>query len=176
VLINAVDRTSGAVQSIGFWTGQTNESFTVGGVARVFYGAGSVLGPPDIVYEAGMNINAATVRFSPFSSLFNDAIRLYDVRQQKASIHRAFFSTATEQLIEAPQRIFKGRSDKLSITEAAEEGSSEATLTVVSSMRALTRGFAAKWSDTTFLKRSGDRLMKYSDTAGAVNVVWGNIR
>ena len=174
IVINARDRTTGAIQTIGFWTGATHEPFTIDGVTRVFYGAGTILEPPEILYETGTGVTALDVKSSPFSSVFTDAVRLYDVRQCRCEMYKVYFSTATEALIEAPHRIFKGRSDQVTITDAAEGSASEAVLSVVGTTRSLTRSLAAKWSDTVFKKRSGDRLLKYSDTAEAVQIVWGN--
>lgn len=173
IVLNARDRTTGTNYTVGFWTGDTNEAFVVGGTSIIFYGAGSLIEPPEIVYQSGLDVNAVDVKFSPFSEGFTTAVRLYDVRQQRVDMYRAYFDNSTDALIEEPHRIFKGRVDTLTIPEAQEGSASDATLTVVSSSRDLTRTFAAKHSDSTFRKRSGDRFLRYSDTAGAVEVRWG---
>ncbi len=174
ILLDAIDRDTKVKNTIGFWTGDTNELFNVRGANFIFYGAGALIEPPEIVYESGLSVHAVDVKFSPLAEGFTTAVRLYDVRQQRVDMYRAFFNTASDALIETPHRIFKGRSDTLTITDAAEGSQSEATLTVVSSARALTRSLAAKHSDSTFKKRSGDRFLRYAETAGAVEVVWGN--
>lgn len=173
IVLNARDRTTGANYVTGFWTGDTNEAFVVGGSSIIFYGAGALIEPPEIVYESGLDVNAVDVKFSPLSEGFAAAVRLYDVRQQRVYMYRAFFDNSTEGLIEEPHRVFKGRVDTVSIPDGEEGSASEATLTVVNSSRDLTRSSAAKHSDSTFRKRSGDRLLRYSDTARAVTVEWG---
>ena len=173
IVVNARDRTTGANYVTGFWTGDTNEAFVVGGSSIIFYGAGALIEPPEIVYSAGLDVLAVDVKFSPLSEGFASAVRLYDVRQQRADMYRAFFDNSTEALIEEPHRIFKGRVDTVSIPDGEEGSASDATMTVVSSSRDLTRTFAAKHSDSTFRKRSGDRFLRYSDTAGSVQIEWG---
>ncbi|MFE3839657.1 hypothetical protein ABNX41_21770, partial [Rhodobacteraceae bacterium PA1-206B] len=42
--ISARNRTSGAVETLGLWTGEDHQSITVGGQSRTYYGAGAVLG------------------------------------------------------------------------------------------------------------------------------------
>lgn len=173
MLISARNRDTGVVETAGFWTGDRHRSFTIQGVSHVFYGAGALLEVPTILYETGVGVSTFDIEFSPLTPEFIQVSRVFDVRQQPITIYQAFFDTLTEQLIEEPTRVYKGRSDRLSFTSAEEGDASTATLTIVSSARALTRTITAKHSDETMRSRSDDRIGRYATIAGAVLIPWG---
>jgi hypothetical protein len=173
ILISARDRGTGVVETAGFWTGDRHRQFTIQGVSRIFYGAGALLEVPSILYETGLGVSTFDIEFSPLTPEFIQVARVYDVRQQPITVYQGFFDTHSEQLIEEPTRVYKGRSDRLTFTDAEEGESSTATLTIVSSARALTRTITAKHSDETMRSRSDDRIGRYATIAGAVPIPWG---
>lgn len=173
LLVDARNRDTGVIETAGFWTGDRHRSFTIGGVARIFYGAGSVIEAPEITYEAGLGVSTFDIDFSPLTPEFAQVARVYDVKQQAIAIYEAYFDTGTDLLIEEPTRVYKGRSNQLTILTPEEQSASIATLSVVSSARALTRTIPAKHSDETMRLRSGDRIGRYASIAGAVETLWG---
>lgn len=171
--IGARNRATNAVETAGFWSGDRHRGFVVDGSSILFYGAGSVIEEPELSFEAGLSINTFDVQFSPLSAEFIQVARVYDVRGQRFRMYEAYFDTATEKLIEAPTRIYKGKCNKLKITDADEGNTSTAIITVVSSARALTRIIPAKHSDETMRLRSDDRIGRYATISGTVQVPWG---
>ena len=103
-----------------------------------------------------------------------------------AQLHRAFFDPMSGNLIEAPQRVWKGWVDTAPIHTApihtapihTPEAGGEATaeLTLVSAARALTRNSSLVKSDAVQRQRGGDRMRRFQDVSGAVSVWWGSKR
>lgn len=174
VLVSARDRSTGAVEQAGFWTGDRHRNFSLGADGtHLFYGAGSMLETPEIVYEAGLQVASFDIEFSPMTPEFVSIARVYDLRQQPFKMYEAYFSAETGKLIETPTRIYRGFSDGLNIVDGEESKESKGVLQVVSSARNLTRTLPGKCGDETLRLRGDDRIGRYANVAGAVTVIWG---
>jgi hypothetical protein len=171
------NRETSQVESIGFWTGADHESFVVGGQARTYYGAGTILKVNPMISEAGLNVRTVRLVFSSIPPEVQLAVRGYDIRKQPCEMHVAHFDPATEGLIGGPQRVFKGYSAGVEIVRPEAGEAAECTLSLLSSAKALTRTLTTKKSDTALRARHPeDGFRKYSDISGTVEAVWGENR
>ena len=168
LLLSGRNRSTGATERIGFWTGDDTRTITIGGTAWVCY-AGAILGmsPP----ECAAGLEVRTQRFTMFAGTpaVVDAIRLYDASLAPAEMHLALMDPGGGQLIgTAP--VFLGYVDAAPIDEAA--GTCE--LSLVSDVQAGTGRSGLRKSDASLkLRDPDDTGNEYADVAGSVPVVWG---
>ena len=171
--IRAKNRDTAAIETMGLWDGDDDMEFVVDGSTRVYYGAGALLSVPDLTARTGLEVWQPEVGVSGISPEVEIALRGYDPKLAPVEIHRVFFHPDEGTLLATPQRIFKGWIDAVSIPTPEEGGEAVATITLASNSRALTRKVAVKKSDEAYKRRSGDRIMRYADISGAVQVRWG---
>lgn len=172
--ITARDRDTGLPESIGFWTGDDNQTFSIGGVSRDYLGAGAMLAVDPIVHQTGLVIRNLTVSLSPLSEAVALAMRGYDPRLAPAEIHQAFFDPATHLLLANPVRVFRGWVNEVEITTPEIGGDAACRVLLASNSQILTRKLPAKKSDASHQKRfSGDTFMQYADVSGTVPIAWG---
>lgn len=171
--LSAKDRGTGATVTVGFWNGDDDETFTIGGVSRLYYGAGDLALPEPLTYQVGLSSNTYSIGLASLSPKVQDALRLYDPRMAPVEIHRAFFNPSSGALIEEPMRIFKGQVDENQIGTPEMNGEATATLTMLSSAVFLTRRLTQTKSEATQRLRSDDRFLRWVDVSGSVNVAWG---
>lgn len=176
IWISAKNRSTGATENIGFWTGDDHQSFTIDGGARLYYGAGDVLDVPPLTYEAGLSVRMHTFGLASLSPEVATALRGYEPRLAPVQVHRALFDAATGALVAAPHRVLLGWVDEASIPTPEVGGMGGATITVASSARGLTKTLPAFKSDNQQRRRSDDRFRRYVDVSGAVDVFWGSKR
>ena len=176
VWAQARNRISGAVETLGLWTGAQDRSFTIGGDARAYVGAGGLAGVPPITMQAGLAVRMQQLRLAPVTPEVVQLIRGYDARHAPVEVHVAFFDPRTRVLVEEPTRVFKGYIDEISITEGASGGESSCEATLASSARALTRSPPLRRSDEVQKRKGGDRFRRHADVSGAVDVWWGQQR
>lgn len=168
------DRGTGAPASIGFWTGDDHQVFTVEGETRTYYGAGGLIGIEPITYEAGLVVRMQTVHVSAIAPEIAQALRGYEPRLALVEIHRGLFYTASGNLVSAPHRMFRGEIDSVQFTTPEEGGVAACQISLASAARALTKGLTVMRSDNALRQRQpGDRLLRYADVSGAVDVFWG---
>lgn len=172
VWVSARNRGTGATEALGLWTGADHETFTIGGQARTYYGAGAVLDVPDIEAATGLEVRSYEIGLSAISPEVEMLLRGYDPRQAPVEMHRAEYDT-DGNLLAAPERIFKGWVDGTPIITPPVGGVAAASLRIVSNARMLTRYGAGTKSDEAQQRRSGDRFRRYGSIAGEVEVVWG---
>lgn len=172
--ITARDWTTGTSHSIGLWDGDDDLTFTIGGVDRVYYGAGGIVGIDAIVMTAGLNVQMQGVTLSAIQPAAEQAIRGYDIRLAPIEIHRALFDTETGNLLEEPHQMFTGWCDALPLTRSAVGGSFTGKMTIASTARALTRNVVTKRSDAAMRARSStDAFCQYASVSGTVPYYWG---
>jgi hypothetical protein len=183
--ITARNRTTGAAESLGLWTGEDTRDFTIGGSTRTYLAAGSLLQFGKLTSGTGLDVRILTVTVSGVAPAALQALRGYDARLAPVEVHRAVFQAETAQLIEEPRRVFLGTLDgePLSIParalDAAGGGAGEGPagstfeLKLASSARALTRTLSLRKSDEATKARSGDRGRRWSSVAGRVVTWWG---
>jgi hypothetical protein len=178
ILVWAVarNRSTGAPESLGLWTGAQDRSFTIGGTPRTYAGAGSIMEIPPIVSQAGIAVRMQRISLSPLSPQVAALIRTYDARFAAIEIHRAMFDPVTGLLVAEPHRLFKGIIDEVTLPIDPKTGEVRCDVTIASSARFLTRTLPLKRSDATQQRRLGDRFLRYVDVSGEVDVYWGERR
>lgn len=171
------DRTTGNVETIGFWTGADHENFIVEGQSQLFFGAGTLMKVNPLVSEAGLQVRTTRMQFSAIPAEVQLAARGYDIRRQPARLYVQYFNPETHQAIGGPQRVFKGFSEGLEIIRPELGGIAEITLSLMSTARQLTKTLSLKKSNVALLARAPlDGFRKYSDVSGAVEALWGEMR
>jgi hypothetical protein len=174
--VTAKDRVTGAPESIGFWNGDDDQVFVIGGSPRLYYGAGALLQVPPMIYSEGLSVRVNTLRLSPIAAPVAQAFRQYDGRFAPCELHRALFDPQTNALVAEPHRVFRGWVDEVRIKTPEKNGAADCSVTVASAARALTRSVPMMRSDATQQLRMGDRFRRYIAVSGAVETVWGERR
>ena len=176
IWFSARNRSTNAVETMGLWTGADHETFTINAVSRLYYGAGNVVELPQLTFQAGLAVRIHRLGLSPLTPEVMQLIRGYDVRFAPVEIHRALYSTDTRLLIEEPHRLLTGFIDEVDLGTPAVGGTSSCVLGIATSARVLTQNLALKKSDETQRLRSGDRIRRWGDVSGSVEVWWGATR
>jgi len=172
VWVSAKNRVTGAVETMGLWTGDDHLPFTIRGQERVYYGAGNVLQVPPIQAVIGREVRTIQVSLAATSPEVELLVRGYDPRFSPCEIHRAEYDEDGELLAE-PERVFKGWVNGAPISTPAVGGSGSISLELVSNARMLTRYGAATKSDQVQRRRQGDRFRRYATLPSASTVYWG---
>jgi hypothetical protein len=175
VWIAARNRLTDAVETVGFWNGDDDVTFTIEGEARVYHGAGALLGMDDLNVEPGLGVRMFSVWLATAAPEVIDAVRGYDVRLAPVEVHRVLTDPVSHQMIAPPHRLFRGTVDGAPLTTPAKRSSGgRVAVSIASAARALTRTLSARYSDASMRRRGGDdRLFRYADVSGSVPVYWG---
>lgn len=173
--ITSKNRGTGAPVTFGFWNGDDDETFTINGVARLYYGAGDMGMPEPMTYSAGLSVNTYSLDLSMLSDHVQSALRTHDPRLAPVEIHRAFFNTQTKVLLEEPMRLFKGQVDENPIGTPEVNGEASAALVMSSSAIFLTKRLTQTKSEAMQRLRSNDRFFRWTDISGQVTVSWGSL-
>ncbi len=174
IWIRAKNRTTGAIEAMGLWTGEDHASFTVEGQVRTYFGAGNVIAVDDLVYATGLSVQMQSARLSVLTPEVDQLIRGTDARLAPVEIHRAFLSPLTGALVAPPHRLFKGWIEEQPIRTAAKNGIPTLTIKMASAARELTRNLPLLKSDAALRARSpGDGFRRYNSVSGQVETVWG---
>ena len=174
--VRARNRGTGAEETIGLWTGEETRSFTIGGIARTYYGAGAMLAIERIVMQTGLTVRMQRLTLSPLAPEVAQLLRGYDAGLAPAEIHRALFDPMTGDLIAEPHQVWQGVIDAAPIHTAEIGATSTVEVTLASAARALTKGLTITKSDAVQRLRGGDRFRRYGDVTGQVKVAWGEKR
>lgn len=170
VWVKPRNRTTNAIEQTGVSTLEQNQSFTIDGVNRSYYGAGSLLEISPFQYTTGAEINNQTIKLSGLDPTVIEMVRGYDARLAPAEIHLALLNPNTGALI-GVTKFFDGFIDGIVISEADD---SAIVIKLVSSMREGTKTLTHKKSDATLkLRNANDDGLKYADVSGSVKVHWG---
>jgi len=178
IWITARNRSTGALETAGFWTGGEDLEFFVEGQTRAYFGVGHVLQVSPIKARAGQVVQSQELRLSGTSPEVEAVMRGYDPRLAPIEIHAARFDHETGGLV-AIDRWFKGTIDKAPRKiPAKNESGSEWTLSLVSGIRAMTRPLTHKRSHASQRARllpdgRPDAFFRYADVAGRVERSWG---
>lgn len=174
----AKNRTTGAVQPGGLWTGATERTFTIRGEARAYAPGGAIIGMDNLAYLAGVeNIQSQNVRLNGVSNLVEELTRTYDPKQGEFEIHRV--RPANPNSLSGAwviEQAFAGRIDNIRFRrEAADEKTGAideiVTLNLMSASRMGTRTLSLKKSDASQrLTNTADGGRKYS--ASKAKVSW----
>ncbi|CUH67964.1 hypothetical protein TG4357_03311 [Thalassovita gelatinovora] len=172
----AKNRTTGAVETLGLWTGDDHQDFTIGGDVRTYYGAGTVAGTETLTYETGLSVRTHRIPFKGLKPEIEQLLKGYDPRLAPVEMHRVFYDPDTAQQIAPPTRIFTGSIDAAPVTVPAKGGTVKVEVAVVGAARSLTIPLSLKKSDEVQKLRGGDRFRRYIDVSGQTDVWWGETR
>jgi hypothetical protein len=163
-----------------FWTGEDDVTVNVvspqdGSTdSRDFIGGALPQdGIPNIVDSIGLEARRIEFRLSQIHADVQDMIRAGNIRLAVVELHRGLLSPATWALVSTPYARFLGRVDGAAIETPEVGGTGAAIIPAISDVIDLTKTWPALKSDETQRLRSGDRFRRYSDTAAAVEVWWG---
>ena len=175
VWMQALDRETGQVETMGLWNGADHRVFTIRGEERTYYGAGGLIAVDPLTSRTGLNVRMQRLVFSPLAPEVEQLIRGYDARFAPVEIHRALFDPDSHALVDEPHRRFKGYIDKISPLRTGPKGDKVTVeLQLASSARALTIPLSRKRSNESLRARaSGDAFRQYADVAGTITVKWG---
>jgi len=177
VWVSARDRGTGAIVTMGLWTGDDHMDFVIGGVARTYFGAGGLLSLDPISMATGLEVRMRRLTLAPVAPEVETLIRGYDVRLAPVEIHRALFDPSTRALISEPERIFQGWIDSISIPVPVVGGQAAVEVTIASLARSLTGVLALKQSDETLRVRAPtDGFRRYAAQSASIETVWGEKR
>lgn len=169
VWIEARNRDTNAVETVGLWTGTGQRAFTTDGVVRQFFGT-SVLQVPALHDEAGIRVRRADLTLVGVSAAVETAIRIYDTYNAPVTIWRAEFN-ADRNLIAAPERMWRGRIETAPVTTAAYGDGCDVQMSLVSDAWRLTVCPPLTKSAAAQAAR-GDQGRRYSNVHDA-DVTWG---
>lgn len=174
--VTARNRTTGAAETMGLWTGEDHLDFTIDGQVRTYFGAGGLVDVPPLTFQSGLLVRRHRVTIGILTPEAQQLLRGYDARLGLVEIHRALFSTETRQLVADPHKVFTGWIDELTIKTPAAGGRAVAEVALVSAARGLTVALPLKKSDEVQKLRAGDRFRKYQAISGTFETVWGETR
>lgn len=174
VWIEAKNRDTGAPETLGFWTGEDHQIFTLAGVERTYYGAGALVAIDPLTSDIGLTVRQTRLVFSGIAPELVQLVRGYDPRLAPVEIHVVDFDPETHIQVAEPQRVFRGWIDAAPIEEGELGGDSVCEMTLLSSAQSLTRRLARKRSDQSLRARAGgDGFRRYADISGSVETPWG---
>lgn len=169
--IEAVNRDTQLPETMGLWTGADNQTFTIDGQQREYFGAGAVLDVPSIISITGFNVQTQSASLAILTPEVEQLILGYDARQAPVEIHIARFDPETNVLL-GTDRVFRGWLDKAPISSGQKGGTAGLGISLASNGRVLTRKSNLKKSDESQRLRNGDRFFRYADVSGSVKVYW----
>ncbi|PWE29961.1 hypothetical protein DDZ14_16090 [Maritimibacter sp. 55A14] len=171
--LSATNRTTGAVENMGLWSGDDHQSFDIGGQMRLYHGAGTMLDQLTVRYQSGTQVQRQKLKLAAIAPEVEQALKIYEPRLAPVEIHRAILDADTRQLIGAPHRVFAGTLEQLKTTrpKPGEQGGVAATL--ASAMRRLTLRLSTTKSDEAQRRRGDDRFYRYADVSGNYVTIWG---
>ena len=174
--IEARNRTTGATEAMGLWTGDEDIAVNVqtptGGTATREYLGGTNLSVDQIKLVADLTDEPVTVSISQVADAAQQLVRGYDVRLAYCEIHAT--SWAGGVFSSPPQLQFVGIVDDAQVATPAAGGSGSIALTVRSElMTQLLASSPAKSSDSHQKRRQeGDRFSEYAGIVKSRNIQW----
>lgn len=180
VWIEAKNRATGALETIGLWTGDEPVtvdviSGTTGGlVSRSYIGAVNLV-VPSIPRVANLTNNRIAISMSQIADTAQLLVREYEPRLARVEIHDGLIDPATRALVSAPEITFIGVVDGTPIATPAVGGEGAIEMDLVSdAMAMLTRTNPAKRSHEHQKRRSAsDTFAVYAGTVGEWQIWWG---
>lgn len=173
--VEARNRDTGAPETMGLWTGDDHQTFTVDGQIRGYFGAGGVLSIGELTAVSGTSVQMQQVTIGPAAPEVELLLRGYDTKGARVELHLAIFDPDTLQLVDI-DRQFRGEIDKAPIRHASNGGGVTSDMTLASSARQGTRTLALKKSQQAQSLRDDDQFMRHAAVSGEVTVWWGEKR
>lgn len=174
VWIEARNRTTGAIETVGLWTGDDHRDFVIGTETRTYFGAGALLNVDPIRRQSGLQARTQKATLSGIPPEVQLALRGYNVRHAPIEVHRAMFDPLTLVLADAPHRVFRGYVDRLRFVTPKKGEAATAELELASAARALATPLSRKRSDASLRAHApDDAFRQYASQADAVETRWG---
>lgn len=171
VRIGCRNRTSGAVEPVGLWTGNQARSFLINGTERTYYGAGSILDVPQITRSIGLDVRLHSIVLSRAHAAVRQLLEVCDPRHASFEMHRALFDTKTGALITEPHLEFEGFFDVPDGTHGGQSGD-EVACKFATIIHQLTKTLPLNYSAASS-QRADDQILKYAAISGRHQVWWG---
>ena len=173
VWIEARNRTTGAPEPLGLWTGGDARAFQIGAENRTYQGAGALLEVGPRVTDRELSVQTTRLRLHRTDAAVRQALAVYDPRHAPVEIHRALFDPERGTLVAEPHLVLRGMINKVLPTRGAVDGEGYTEVAVVTDARRLTATLPLTYSDDWLQSATGDRGLRYIDISGAVAVKWG---
>ena len=167
------DRGTNARVPLGFWTGEEDRTFTIGGQARIYLGGGAIGEIDPIMMQPGLNVRAQRLTMSPLHAGVVQFLRANDPFRAPAELHRALFDPLNDALIAEPRRLWKGLVHGATIQTPPIGGEARAEVTLTSAADTLKVGMTTTRSDAAQSQRGGDRFFRHKDVDGTARYTWG---
>lgn len=170
----ARNRTTGADEPIGFWTGDDHRDFVIGGQTRTYFGAGDVIDTAPVVAGIGMSVRHYRITLTAATDEVRTLLRDYDPRRGPAEVHVCPMDIDTGAPLGTPKRMIKGKVNKLAEDIGAKGKSNRLEMTITSNAQALTRALPLLRSNEELQRRNpADLGREYSNVAGEWVTQWG---
>ncbi len=170
--VEARNRTTSALEPLGLWSGPDDAALAPKGASRVYHGRQGTFEVGALSYAAGTSIGECSVTVGANTPEVQQLLRGTDTRFAEADLFCALFSAETNALLGFGEA-WTGFVDAAPITIAEVGGTSTATITLLSSMRAGTELPASKKSDEMQTLRQGDRFRQYANPSSYAHDWWG---
>lgn len=171
--LSGKNRSTGAVETLGLWTGDDHQQFTISGASRLYYGAGTIISVAPVRAGVGLKVQHHRITLPPVVPEVREALRGYEMRQAGVELHVWPFDAAGRPIGNA-RRMVKGTLAEAPESLGADGGESKITLVVASAARRLTFALPLVKSNAALKERDAtDRGREYSDVAGEWTVPWG---
>lgn len=181
--IVARNRSTGAPESVGFWSDVGNISASVrnpdtGTVnTRTWYGSGTLIRISDIPLVSNLTVQTITIDMSQLDDLVEQAVRGYDCSQARVEVYRGLLDPNTRQLVDAAECLFVGFVDEISIDTPAENEEGSVVLTCTSHTQEMTRSNPSTRShEDQLLRLWSDNFFQDAATVGEWELFWGRIK
>lgn len=180
VWITAKDRTTGALNSLGFWDDVGNLSVTVvdpftgNNAARTFIGAGSLLGVDDVAASADLSVKQIKIKLSGINASVAQAVRGYDARLAPIQLFRLILNPTSGTAVAPARARFVGFVETVEINDPSPGGQGEVTVTAVSQLRELSRANPDMTSsESQKMRLAGDRFLEFANDVSTWRIMWG---
>ena len=165
IWIEAKNRSTGAIEAQGFWTGEGDRSFDPGSGSRLYKGDGRVVEVENFPYREGLEILTHRFSLAMADADIEALIRGTDCRMARVEIHRALFD-ADGNLIGTPHPMRIGDIDEQSIMLAASGYVAQLVSVPLTRMGTVT--LQEKRSHATQQDRSNDKFFRYKNAPDSV--------
>jgi len=173
VWITARNRATGAPESIGFWNGDQDQTFTVEGEDRLYLADGSLIAVEDVNSAVGLGVEATEVRLAGISEAIDETLRVYDARLAPVEVHRILLDAQSRLALGAPHPVLIGQLDEAPVATPTAGNVSTLRASVMRVTRALTRVLTLRKSAAAQRARGGDAFRRYSAASQTIKVRWG---
>lgn len=174
------DRSTGAPQTFGLWSGLGTLSAPVldpetgEEVTRVYRGVGAILEIGAVPLVSGLTVQTVEVLLNHIEPDVEQALRGHDMTRAPVELHRGFLDPVSMRLVGSAVPRFSGFVDEAPVSTPAEGGEGSVNLTLASHTQDLTRASTAKRSDADQRRRnSTDGFFRHAATVGGWKISWG---